>query len=298
MTWVALALALTAAAPASDTITVTADRLAPEAIEPAARAYVRNVLPTPVHGQYGRWADPVCIRVAGVDDALAARVTRRISAVATEAAVKLAKPGCKPNLEIVFTEDAATTTRVITARQPRQIARLDADQRATLRGATLPVRWWHGYELRDRDGQRASANGSAALMSALSDGGVPLSSALPVGPDAVMTDSRSSSLIDTNTAVWVTSGVVVIDVTLATGKPLDAVADYAALAALAPMQLPPPAPGVPSILALFSNPARATETLSGWDRAWLAALYRIPMNRKGEGQRGEMAKRLADAMTE
>ena len=276
------------------TITVTAP-VVDAATSARAGAYVRAVLPTPFYGQYARWADPVCLRVAGLEDIPAARVTARFTGIATEAGVRIAKPGCKPNLQLVFTEDAANTTRIITRKRPRQIARLNADARQTLLTAPLPIRWWHGLEVRDRDGQRAAANGSAALMSASGSGGMPLANSLPVGPDAVMTDNRSGSLINTNIAVWATSAVVIVDVTLAAGKQLDAVADYAALAALAPMKLPPPVPGVPSILGLFAADGTA-EALSRWDRAWLAALYRIPMNRNGNRQRGDMTARMAATM--
>ena len=269
------------------TITVTAAPLETD-ISAKAGAYVRGVLPTPLYGQYARWADPICIRVAGLEDDIAARVAARVTAVAAEAAVPVAKTGCKPNLEIAFTTDAATTTRIITRKQPRQIARLNAVQREILLTAPLPVRWWHGFEVRDRDGQRAAPDSSAALMSAGMLG------KLPVGPDAVMTDSRSSSLINSSIAVWATSAVVIVDVTLATGKSLDAVADYAALAALAPMKLPPPTPSVPSILALFMD--GTADALSRWDRAFLAALYRIPMNRNGSRQRGDITARIAATM--
>lgn len=275
------------------TITVTAAPLEAD-ISAKAGAYVRGVLPTPLYGQYARWADPICIRVVGLNDDVAARVAARVTAIAAEAAVPVGKPGFKPNLEVAFTTDAATTTRIITRKQPRQIARLNAVQREILLTAPLAVRWWHGFEVRDRDGQRAVPNGSAALMSAGSGGGPPLGSVLPVGPDTVMTDSRSSSLINSSIAVWATSAVVIVDVTLATGKSLDAVADYAALAALAPMKLPPPTPGVPSILALFTD--GTADALSRWDRAFLAALYRIPMNRNGNRQRGDITARIAATM--
>jgi hypothetical protein len=279
-------------------ITVTATPLIDAQITEQAGAYVRNVLPTPQYGQYARWAVPICIKVAGLDDAIAARVARRIEAAATAAAVKIAGPGCKPNLEIVFTPDAATTVGIIVRRKPSQIARLDDTARRTLLTGPLPVRWWHGLELRDRDGGPAAPGGSTALMTAGAEGGLPLASTLPAGPDAAMTDSRSSSLIKSSVAIWVTSAVVVVDVTLATGKPLDAVADYVALAALAPMKLPPPAPAVPSILALFSNADSPVDRLSRWDRAWLAALYRIPMARSALRQRGDLAARMAAEMKE
>lgn len=78
------------------TITVTATPPTDAGLAAKAGAYVRGVLPTPLHGQYARWADPICVRVAGVGDAVTARVASRIGAVAAQAAIPLAKPGCKP----------------------------------------------------------------------------------------------------------------------------------------------------------------------------------------------------------
>jgi hypothetical protein len=291
----ALALALLAADPPASpppgppveapAITVTGERLTDEAIAEGARTYVRSVLPTPSHGQYARWADPVCVKVTGIADSYAALVTARILAAARAADVRIAKDGCRPNLSVVFTEDAAITVAAIVRKQPKQIARLNGTERATLLTAPLPVRWWHGIELRGADGRAAAPAASSALMSAQSDGGVPLASVLPA--DAPQTDGWSSSLINSQVAVWATSGVVVVDIGLATGKPLSAVADYVAMVGLAPMKLPPAAPAVPSILGMFAGDAPAT-ALSDWDKAFLASLYRIQMNRSAERQTGQL----------
>jgi hypothetical protein len=280
--------------PADDAITVTGERLTDAAIAEGARAYVRNVLPTPSYGQYARWADPVCVKVTGIDEVYATRVQARINEAAGAAGVKLAKPDCKPNLSVIFTEDAATTIGVIVRKKPKQINGLNREDRERLLTAPLPVRWWHGIELRGADGRAAAPAASSALMSAASDGGVPLGSILP--GDAAQTDGWSSSLINSQVAVWATSAVVVVDIGLATGKPLDAVANYVAMVGLAPMKLPPPAPGVPSILSLFG--AEATNpALSDWDKAFLASLYRIQMNRSSERQLGQIITGIKANMT-
>lgn len=277
---------LTAAAPVdAPAITVTGSRLTEAAVAENARSYVRSVLPVPSYGQYARWADPVCIKVTGIDDSYAAMVQARIIDAARAASVRIAKAECKPNLSVVFTEDAAITVAAIVRKKPKQIARLNGTERATLLTAPLPVRWWHGIELRGADGRAAAPAASSALMSAQSGGGVPLANILPA--DAPQTDSWSSSLINTQVAVWVTSGVVVVDIGLATGKPLGAVADYVAMVALAPMKLPPAAPAVPSILGLFATETPTT-ALSDWDKAFLATLYRIQMNRSGDRQTGQL----------
>ncbi|PZN93200.1 MAG: hypothetical protein DCF31_13390 [Alphaproteobacteria bacterium] len=288
-----LLLSVIALAPDDSAITVTNTRLTDAEIATGARDYVGAVLPAPAYGQYARWADPVCVKVTGLDDTYAARVAARIDAAAAKAEIRRGKPGCRANLSVVFSEDAATTAAVIVRKKPKQVARLSAPDRERLLTAPLPVRFWHGLELRGADGRAAAPNASAALMSAQSGGGVPLANVLP--PNVAETDSRSSSLIDTNIAVWATSGVVIVDVGLATGKSLDAVADYVALVGLAPMKLPPPAPGVPSVLALFSG--NASPLLSNWDNAFLTALYKMPMNRSGMRQRGRLMTGIKAELT-
>jgi hypothetical protein len=106
-----------------------------------------------------------------------------------------------------------------------------------------------------------------------------------------MTGSYSSSLIDTNLKVGVTGAVVVVDIPLATGKPLDAVADYVALVALAPTKLPPELPGVPTILGLFSS-AGGAAALTGWDKAYLAAVYQMQLNRNASWQRRQLVSAI------
>ncbi len=264
-------------------IIVSTTRLTDAEINKGAGDYVRSVLPTPTYGQYARWADPVCAKVTGIEDSYAALVMARVMAAADAAGVKRGKPGCRPNLSIVFSEDAATTVKAIVRKKPGLVSGLSGPERARLLGNPLPVRSWHVIELRGSDGRAAAPDASGALMSAQSGGGTPLGNVLP--GSAAQTSSWSSSLIDTHVAVWATRAVVVVDVTLAAGKPLDAVGDYVAMVALAPMRLPPPAPGVTSILGLFTGQQSSSE-LSEWDRAFLKSLYRIRMNRSGFQQRG------------
>ena len=88
------------------------------------------------------------------------------------------------------------------------------------------------------------------------------------------------------------AGVAVVDVNLATGVSLEALADYIALVMLAPMRLPPDAPGVPSVLSLFDGSTRPTG-LSVWDRAFLKGLYAMQMNRSAQRQRQQLISAMA-----
>lgn len=291
-----LALLLAAPTPADDgAITVTATKLTPAEAQARATAFLKAVLPTPSYGQYGRWTVPVCIKVTGITDDAAARVAQRVRALAATAGMAVGKQGCRANLNIVFSEDASNTTGIILRRRPGLVARLPPAAVKRLVNDPLPVRWWYGEEIGDGSGVAAGAgaSGSAALSTASVSGGMPLASVLPVGPDAVMTSSYSSSLISTNLSVAVISATAVVDVTLATGKSLDAVADHVAMVTLAPTRLPPEATGVPSILGLFSG---GGETVTAWDRAYLIALGKISPNRRGDRQRGQLITAIKEAM--
>jgi hypothetical protein len=285
-----LALLLAAPEPAADTaITVTATRLTPAEAEARATTFVKAVLPPPSYGQYGRWTVPVCVKVTGITDPAATRVTDRVRAVAAAAGMAVGKPGCRANLNIIFSEDASRTTGIILRRRPGLVARLPMAARKRLTSEPLPVRWWYGEEVGDGIGVGAGAGNSATALTTA--GGA---ATLPIGPDAVATNSYSSSLIDTQLSVSITQATAVVDVTLAAGKPLDAVADHVAMVTLAPTRLPPDPTGVPSILGLFST---GTDTISSWDRAWLTALGTISPNRRGDRQRGQMITRIKDQLT-
>lgn len=279
---VALAVGST---PADPEIKVNAERLTEHQVETKARAFVRDVLPDASFGQYARWTKPVCPKVTGIADVYAAIVEARVREAAMTAGVPLARQGCRTNLSISFSEDSKVTAGVIARRKPNMVAKLNGVQRDRLFNGTLPVRWWHVSE--PTDGSGVPANSATVLMTTQSVNGQSLAQTLPMGPDTIMTGSYNSSLIDTNLKVGVTDAVVVVDIPLATGKPLDAVADYVALVALAPARLPPEQPNVPSIMGLFGSDNAAT-ALTEWDKAYLAALYRIQLNRSASLQRGQL----------
>jgi hypothetical protein len=80
-----------------------------------------------------------------------------------------------------------------------------------------------------------------------------------------------------------------------------AVVGAGALVMLAPMRLPPDAPGVPSVLSLFDGNTRPPG-LSQWDRAFLKGLYAMQMNRSAQRQRQQLISAMvrelaADAPT-
>jgi hypothetical protein len=289
---------LLAAAPPEDAITVEATRLSGEQVRAASSAYVKAGLPpNPAYGQYARWQGPLCIHVRGIPDpAVAGMVLARISAAAVDVGLAVQKPGCRPNLTVAFTDDAKGLVAQVRAKKPTALPRFDPKLYAGLASPSLPVRWWHVLAPAGSGGGAAGAADTGALASAQTngEGGVGLSA----GPDAIGTNSWNSSLIDTNLSVWARAGVAVVDVNLATGVSLDALADYVALVMLAPMRLPPDAPGVSSVLTLFAGNGPRPAGMSSWDRAFLKGIYAVQMNRRASRQRQQLINAMTDVVAE
>ena len=192
--------------------------------------YIRSILPAnPSFDQYARWAKPVCVKVSGIADTCSSTVANRVRIAATDAGIALAGAGCKPNLLVVFSFDARQTAAVIVRRRPAQIARLNGTEIDRLLNAPLPVNWGHVFDLGESGGIPAGPGGSA-LMTPIFQGGRSLADILGGTP---VTQSYNSSLIDTHITVGVSSAVAVVDIPLATGTSLDALADYVAMVMLA-----------------------------------------------------------------
>jgi hypothetical protein len=288
-----IGLLLAAAQPAPDAaITVEASRITPEQARDASTEYARAGLPpNPNYGQYARWQGSICASVRGIPDpAVAALVLARMTAAVAQTGLQAGKPGCKPNLTIAFTDDARGLVAQVKSKRRSALPRFDPVLFSRLDSPTLPVRWWHVLAPAGPSGGASTAD--AGALASASSNAMPLGNVLPAGPDAIGTNSWNSSLVDTNLSIWARAGVAVVDVNLANGVSLEALADYIALVMLAPMRLPPDAPGVPSVLSLFDGSSKPTG-LSQWDRAFLKGLYAMQMNRSAQRQRQQLISAMA-----
>lgn len=289
----ACVLGLAAPARAADpAITVETERLTPQAARERAQSFVKaGLAPNPEFDQYSRWRGPICIRVIGIPDrSVATLVRQRIAAVVSLAGLE-ATPACRrANLIVAFTDDARGLVTKVRARKRLSLPIYRPQLYAALDSQALPVRWWHLLSPAGAAGGLGTAD-TGALASASSNA-TQLGNVLPAGPNAVGTNSWNSSLVDTNLSVWAQAGIAVVDVNLATGVSLDALADYVALVMIAPMRMPVGDPGVPSVLSLF-QPGTNTTGLTNWDRAFIKGLYSVQMNRSARRQRQQLLSAMA-----
>jgi hypothetical protein len=286
MRW-SLLLLLTLAAPAAaetDTVTVTAERLNRGALRADASRFVRTMLADTVSGQNARWFDPVCAVTLGVTDPVGALFTSRIADVARHVGLKIAAPGCDPNIAIVFTADPRGLIKTIDKRQHGAFNALPAGERRLLKSSDLPVRWWHFANAEGRDGKPFSPVPAGLGASA---GGI--------GPEVKFNNNASGSRIDLPSRVSITGAVVIVDTGRLAGASATALTDYVAMVALARVRMKPSATPQDSIMALFSPGAPRLEGLTDTDERFVEALYDSRANVEGWRQRSEMAGRMADA---
>ena len=281
--WAVLLLMQAAGDP---TIVVSGTQRSDAEVRDEAKAFVR-ALGAPGGGpdQLGRWNQPICPKMLGGSAALRARLLDRVRTVAAEAAVKQAKVPCKPNILIAFTADAAGTTRKVLARRPWAARSLSVPERRDLATGTYPVRWWYDYRIEGREGDPVV--GDSPLLGAIpqnefSEGNVA---------------AYSSGIVGTRTRRSLGAATIVIDRDAVMATPVDALASYVAMMALAPTRLPPRAAGVPTVMNLFASddPLRHPG-LSAWDRAYLAALYDTAADRSARVQRASITAHVARAM--
>ena len=285
----ALALLLGSVQPPSvdEGILVTGTRYSPALARARATEFVDRMGIGAGDRPVARWGDAVCPRVQGLEPRLAAHVERRMRTNAAAAGIHVAPEGCRTNIVVHFTADADRVMNSIAQRSPGHVDTLSPQDREAMLNGDAPVRWVYASETRGRHGMRAITGGDIPTI-AIDGGGA--GSALGNIPSVV---SYNSSIVSTQAVRMLTSAIVVIDAGLGDDRPLDSVADYASFVAFAEVRLGDPAPRG-SILSLFDQDGRADE-LTGWDRAFLTALYRIPLDRMGRRHRGLLVRELVQA---
>lgn len=256
------AIALLAAAPVAsddaDAIIVTGTPVTREEAKKRAAEYVRRAGIAQLK-PLARWVDPVCPRTVGVEDDVAAIVNARVRAVASAAGAPVAPADCSANIVVAFSLDGRALARAVRRKAPDQFAELAPVARDRVLDGKGAIRWWYTTRDESRDG-------------------------MPISDFYVKL--YNSSVVSTQVVRALQTATVVIDVEQAEGMPLDAVASYAAMVALAEFRSNPPPPQE-SILALFDGEAGRRE-LSGHDAALLRGIYTVPPDREAWQQRRQL----------
>lgn len=249
--------------PEGGDIVVTMDRDAADRLSQALR-----LISSQHEGQLTRFQAAVCPSVHGLPEHRADQVAARITALAAEARLPVAKAGCKPNLMVVIAADGQGFIERLKRQRPEAFAMMTFATYRKLRTARGPVWSWQSVEPRRADG---------APVQYISEFGSPgrPPRRLPKGayqvPGAQLSRLSEPVRFDVGTA-W-----VVIDQANAVGLTPRQIGDFAGMVALtgartASLDTTPR----PSILSLFFDRGReafAEEEATAFDLAFLRARY-------------------------
>jgi hypothetical protein len=225
----------------------------------------------------------VCVGVHNLQADAAQYLVDRISLLAVEVGLKPGKPGCSPDVMIIFTTNGDETAGFIVDSEPRLLRpgagragmNLSSDALEEFARTNRAVRWWHvSMPVDARIGTHAvrlPADKDAPIVNMGGGGG-----------SRVYSASRDDMLY----------AVVVVDATKLRGTTWQQLGDYLAMVSLAQIDPQAHLSAFDSILNLFDNP-RAYSGLTDWDRSYMQALYAFNQERVPQAQSNEIVSRMA-----
>jgi hypothetical protein len=271
-----------------ENITVTGQR--PDVLRRQMMDFVLEI-GNPIGGGFGRgyarWRDKVCVGVHNLTNTVAAQyIADRISAIAADVGLEPGEPGCRPNLNVIFSNDGRALATRLTEASPTAFRPYGGEGGTTqglgaleeFKTSEAPVRWWQVTMIVDELGLPA----------------IDISNGL-YGPPVIRS---SPSLIKTPVSDDIWTSYVIVDASKLGGAQLPQLTDYIAMVSLAQID-PHGLPASDTILNLFTA-ERPPGGLTDIDRNYLHALYSIDTMIVPRAQRGMLARamvraRLSDA---
>lgn len=282
--------AATEAPQAVDEVIVRGRRLSE--IESDLRIYINKFLTevaAPARGRgYARWHRQVCIGVHNLEISAAQYVVDRISSAAQDVGLEPGEPGCRPEVNILFTTNASDTASLMVETEPRAFRPMagyagtdpGVDALDAFVKSDRAVRWWHV----------SMPVGAHNRVNAIDEPGTRACADSPLCAPQV--NVQGPSRIHSGTVDELQYVIVVVDATKLKGTTWQQLGDYLAVISLAQIDPKADLADFDSILNLFSNPA-AYSGLTDWDRSYLQALYGYDQERSARAAQNEIVSRIA-----
>lgn len=250
-------------------------------LEELTRQFVEEVSAPPRNRGLARWRGGVCVGVTGIRQDIAQNIADHVSRVALEYGLRPGDPGCQANVLIVFAEDGQSLGEAMVERRRRVfhlgVGGLDRGAAALddFRFSDRPVRWWH---------VSVPTNANTGEVAIRLPGG----DAPQVMGEGLLNKGR-----------WVrddlNKAIIVVDGDHVDGVGLPQLADYLSMVALAQIDPEGDTSRFSTILNLFDDP-EGSPGLTGWDRAYLDALYTGPSERiRDSDQTRQLLRNLREA---
>jgi hypothetical protein len=292
-----------AAATAVAPVTVQATR--PEELKKQTYGFVQTFAAT-TDGldQVARWAQPICVRVVGLPMDAEAEVKGRVEEVAKALMVGVKKAGCKPNIQIAFTNSPKAVIDQVARDDEMLLGYRHTRDRDKLTTITRPVQAWY---VTGTGGEGGDTTGMAFMTFKCT--GVCVQP--PVGtygrqPNGFQyddednyrgrtgcADSRSFTACLTSEFQHV---LVIVDMNKVKDLSAGVLADYVTMLAMSQPKSLDGCNVLPSVVDLFSKTCSnlGMDGLTRADVAYLTALYKTNLEAKKAGQQSDIARRMAD----
>lgn len=248
--------------------------------------------PTRMTGKLARWEDPVCPITVGLKPAFTDFISLRVLAVAEQVGARAnTRPGCKPNIRIVFTTTPQDLLDNVRKKQPAYLGYADnSSQLDALAKVTRPIQAWYLTASRDLRGN-VSIDGARTT-------GVTMRIQIPPPPDNAFVEFTPSGSAGSVTGSRLGDGmrssfyqvVIVADPTKLADYEIGTLADYIAMLALAQLSSLDLCQTLPSIVnTLAKDCARPATALTANDVGYLKGLYAMGPGRNLRGQEDAIA---------
>lgn len=275
-----------------ESVTVTATKPSAETIE----SYVdTRAQPTYVLGRMARWTKTVCPVTMGLGDKYARYISQRIREVATAVGAPVnADPGCKPNIEVMFTLNPQILMDNVRKEHPILLGYYHNESEADeLAKVTHSIQAWYSTISQDIHGNTYVDNGACGFGGTTVNAtpirdGAGVDAAETVLPCARVMNATGSRAVD-----GLNSGffniVIVADPSKLLDYEIGTLGDYLAMMALSQPASLDRCQDLPSISNLL---AKGCTSIPSWitdgDLAFLKGLYNTPSGYSMTAQRSEM----------
>jgi hypothetical protein len=289
--WLAATTALAQPAgkspPAATVAPVTVEGVAPpKVVYERARKFVQSFAKSasPEINQIGRWRDPVCVEAIGLIGRQETYVQQRISDVAKAVGLHIQGAGCRPNIEIVFTDAPQPLMDLVAKRDEALLGYYHRHEHDRLKTVTRPIQAWY---VTATAGKGPSAGwGNQLQAEVIDDPENP-------GPDGCGDSPRFTGCYQ---SVFKNIFVVVDTSTLKIDN-LGLVADYLVMLALAEPKSLDGCNALPSVIDLVPRSECQNrdppDGLTPSDAAYLTSLYQSDPEGRRWVQEGEITERMA-----
>jgi hypothetical protein len=281
----------------TESVTVTAPKLPPEAvIDHFVQTYAA---PSPAIGKIARWRDGVCPAVAGLPKRYADFIEARVRRIAAQVGAPVqADAACAVNVQIVFTTEPQKLLDNIRKEHPLLLGFIHSPEEVPSPVFTHPVQTWYATDTEDQRGQRRPDTrvSGIGLPLTTSDGrGTVTTIYLPYAHAQSVEATRLGNGLRTD----IDHVVIVAEPAQLVNQEMGGLSDYIAMLALSQTRSHDtclPAPSIANLLSQGCDAKSKPDAITDLDLAYLRGLYRMDAGGTLLQQRGSIVVQIKKSL--